>query len=105
MKTIQINNTLIDVLKYGNINPEKALTEYAIIDLLNKKDKYEQDVRAYEQKYNSDFYAFELKIHSQKNTENFEIEDDLMDWEFAVKCLQDIDFHLKKVNLFDDDKK
>ena len=43
--------------------------------------------RSFEQKYGCSFHEFRERIESQENEEDFQQEDDLMDWEFAMENL------------------
>lgn len=46
--------------------------------------KYEAEKSFFESKHKSSFEAFRERIESMQDEENFEWEDDLMDWEFAM---------------------
>ncbi len=99
MQTLQIGDKLNNILRNEQINPENALREFALINLLNKKEKYLLEIKKFENKYKSNFSDFEKLIHSRKDEENFEIEDDLMDWEFAIECIKSLDEDLKKIEI------
>jgi hypothetical protein len=45
------------------------------------------EVRHFEGKYRMDFEAFRKKVEHVEDHENFEMEDDLLDWRFAVEAL------------------
>ena len=99
MYTININDELGNLLNKENINPENALKEYVTLDLLNKRDKYLSQIKAFESKYRAQFNEVEKKTHDKKNEEDFQKEEDLMEWEFAINSLNEIDNYLNKVNL------
>jgi len=97
MQTLKIEDKLKNILEKEQINPENALREFVILSILGKKEKYLLEISKFEKKYNSDFYSFAKLIHSKRNQENFEIEDDLMDWEFAIKSLEILESNLAKL--------
>ena len=80
-----------------NINPENALKEYVILDLLNKRDKYSSQIKAFESRYQPKFEQIEKKVHSRKNVEDYQTEEDLMEWEFALNNIEEINNYLEKV--------
>ena len=98
MYTININEELGNLMDKENINPNNALKEYVILDLLNKRDKYFTQIKAFESKYKAQFDDVEKKVHSKKNTEDYQTEEDLMEWEFALNSLKEIDNYLEKVD-------
>ncbi|MCF8307405.1 MAG: hypothetical protein K9I68_00195 [Bacteroidales bacterium] len=97
MYTINIDENLGNLLDKENIDAEKVLKEYLMLDLLNRKDKYDSIIKKFEKKYNGKFSEIEKQVHSMKNQEDFITEEDLMEWEFAEKGLQDIENYLKKI--------
>ncbi len=99
MYTININDELGYLLNKENINPESALKEYVTLELLNKRDKYFSQIKAFESKYRAQFKEVEKQTHNKKNEEDFQKEEDLMEWEFAINSLNEIDNYLNKVNL------
>jgi len=101
MQTIQIEDNLNSILEIEHINPKTALKEYLMMEMLSKKEKYLLEIKRFEKKYNSSFSKFEKEIHS-KNKENFDIEDDLMDWEFAVESLKTLENNLLKLRIKND---
>ncbi len=55
---------------------------------LAKVQKYETELNHYQKKYQMCFDDFEKKITALENAENFEMEDDYLDWRFAVHALK-----------------
>ena len=98
MYTININDELGNLLNKENINAENALKEYVTLDLLNKKDKYFSQIKAFESKYQAKYNVIEKQTHRNKNEEDFQKEEDLMEWEFAINSLKEIDNYLEKLN-------
>jgi hypothetical protein len=58
--------------------------------LLTKESKYNAEYNRFKNKYNSEFEDFRNKINAS-DKEDFQIEDDLMDWEFAFNALKSIE--------------
>lgn len=61
----------------------------AIMMLLSKESKYRAEYSQFKDKYNAEFEEFEQKVR-ESGKEDFEVEDDLMDWEFAFHALKNI---------------
>ncbi len=88
LATEELNN-LTQELGYANI--EDAAAKQVVIALMSKISKYKLEVNLFKDKYKCS-----LKDAMKKNkTENFEYEDDLLDWEFATMALE------KNQELFD----
>lgn len=93
MKTINVSDQLYNTLhsvfsEVGVDSEEEALKHSALLITLAKISKYESEDSAYREKYGTDFQAFEKKIQIQQNGENFEADDDYMDWTFAIQALK-----------------
>ncbi len=73
------------------------LKVYAETFITSKIHKYETENLFFEKKYNCFFEVFKRKIENIENEEDFEIEDDLMDWEFAIKNLEYWNEQLKRL--------
>ncbi len=81
----KVPDMLRNLYREMEISPIGLLENYALNIVHSKIHKYEAEKMYFEKKYNSTFEKFKQKINKMKNAENFEWEDDLMDWEFAVK--------------------
>ena len=93
MKTInmsdQLYKTLHTVFSEVGVDSEKeALKQSALLITLAKISKYESEDSFYSRKYETDSESFDKRIQSQQDEENFEVEDDYMDWKFAVQALK-----------------
>ena len=68
------------------------MTDYskdaALLFILAKVDQYKGETESFENKYKRSFLALEQETHSVKGQEDFQVEEDLEDWEFAVKSLE-----------------
>lgn len=59
-----------------------------LLFVLSKIDQYKGEKEFFQSKYKKDFNIVEQEAHSVKGKEDFEIEEDLEDWEFAIKSLE-----------------
>ena len=82
---VQVRDEVSDVFQYLGIKDINEIIESeAVMLLLSKESRYQSEYNRYKTKYHSEFQEFKKKIEASEQ-ENFEIEDDLMDWEFAFK--------------------
>ncbi len=87
---VSIRDEVTDVFRGLGINDMEALLENeAIMLLLAKESKYRAEYSRFKAKYHSEFEPFRKKIEAS-GKEDFAIEDDLMDWEFAANALETI---------------
>lgn len=68
-----------------HISPENILRGYAISTIYSKIDKYKSESNLLERKYKCAYQQFKNRVETMENEENFQWEDDLMDWQFAVE--------------------
>ena len=59
-----------------------------LLFVLAKIDQYQGEIDFFKNKYKQDFEEVETKAHSRKGHEDFGVEEDLEDWEFACKSLE-----------------
>jgi len=85
---IEIPTSLLSIYQEMAVSPVDLLKNYALGVIRNKIVKYETEDRDYRKKYACDFEQFKARLTAIENEENYEWEDDLMDWEFAVTNLQ-----------------
>ncbi len=84
-----IKSTINDILNdFGIASEEQALKNQAWFITLAKVDKYKAEINKYQNKYQIDFAEFEKRLINQINEENFEQENDYLDWKFAVTALK-----------------
>jgi predicted amino acid-binding ACT domain protein len=87
---IVIRDEIKDVFSSVGVNDISSFIENeAIMMLLAKESKYKAEYDKFKNKYNAEFEEFEKKVRDS-NKEDFEVEDDLMDWEFAYHALKNI---------------
>jgi hypothetical protein len=60
----------------------------ALLFILAKIDQYKGEMEFFENKYKRSFHEVEEETHSVKGKEDFQAEEELEDWEFAIKSLE-----------------
>lgn len=86
-QSLNIPTVLANLYQELAISPVMLLKNYALTQIYAMLQKYEVENRGFESKYNCKFVEFKHKIEAMENEEDFEWEDDLMDWEFVVENL------------------
>ena len=81
----EISDMLRNIYMEMEVSPIGLLKNYALNLILNKINKYEAENAFFEKKYGCKYEEFKHKVESMEKEENFEWEDDLMDWEFAFE--------------------
>ncbi len=76
------------ILNEMNVSPIELLKNYALNQIHGRIQKYEAENSLFERKYGCTLESFRRKIESATGHEDFEWEDDLMDWEFAAASLE-----------------
>ena len=72
-----------------NRNAMKDLSKDAVLlFILSKIDQYKGEKEFFKNKYKQNFQEVEREAHSVKGREDFQLEEDLEDWEFAIKSLE-----------------
>ena len=88
---IVIREEIKDVFNSVGVNDIASFIENeAIMMLLSRESKYRAEYNMFKDKYNAEFEEYEKKVRESRE-ENFEVEDDLMDWEFAYRALKSIE--------------
>jgi len=82
----EIPEKLRSLYKIMEVSPVGILKNYAMNLIYGKISKYEVENRTFEKKYRCSFEEFKKKIEYVEE-ENFEWEDDFMDWRFASENL------------------
>ena len=83
-ETLCIPVTLGKVYQEMNLSPVELLRNYALNQIHARIHKYEAERSFFESKHKNSYEAFRDLIESMEGEENFEWEEDLMDWEFAM---------------------
>ncbi len=87
-ETVNIPIALAHLYHDMAISPMTLLKNYALAQIAALLQKYQVENRYFETKYGCPFAEFQAKLAAQDNAENFEWEDDALDWEFAVENLR-----------------
>ncbi len=80
--------TVAEILKQAGEREDLALKEYATLLALSKISRYEVECSLFEAKYREPLAQFQRHVQSLQDQEDFAVEDDLMDWEFADRALR-----------------
>ncbi len=90
-RPLTINEAVEDVFRSFGISDMSAILENeAIMLLLTKEFRYRAEYNQFKKKYNSEFEDFKTQVEIS-GKEDFAVEDDLMDWEFASNALKMIE--------------
>jgi hypothetical protein len=87
-KFIETSEAIITQLGFKDI--KTFIKNQALMMILAKLDKYESENRFFEKKYLMSFEEFQKKIKGHEKIENFEEEDDYLDWRFAREALESL---------------
>lgn len=87
-KDFEIPDDLMNIYQEMEVSPVGLLKNYALNLVNSKIHKYEAEKSCFEKKYGQSLEDFRRKVDAIENEENFEWEDDLNDWEFAVENLK-----------------
>ncbi len=87
-KDFEIPDELMSIYQEMEVSPVGLLKNYALNLVHGKIHKYEVEKSCFEKKYGQSLEDFGRKVDATENEENFEWEDDLKDWEFAVENLK-----------------
>ena len=91
MQVVQIKEAVEDVFRSFGISDVNAILENeAIMMLSTKESRYKAEYNQFKKKYNSEFEDFKTKVETS-GKEDFAVEEDLMDWEFATDALKMIE--------------
>ncbi len=80
--------TVKELLAKEGISEASALREQALLVGLAKSSHFEAEYGKFEKKYGISFQAMKRKLEKQRNKEDFEIENDMLEWEFADSSLR-----------------
>lgn len=84
-KFVETSEAILSQFGYKDL--KAFVKRHASLLLLAKIEKYESEVRQFEDKYRTDFEALSRKVDQVEDQEDFEVEDDLLDWRFAAEAL------------------
>jgi hypothetical protein len=85
----EVRETMVQVLSAGGFaTPEAAAWEVSLTVALAKVSHYERECIGFRHKYGESLESFQKRVEDMTGTENFTMEDDLADWEFAERALE-----------------
>lgn len=79
-----METVVTNILRDLGITKKEAIREYALLNASQKAAEFDQDCKAFENKYKMSYQEFEKKLRS-RDKEIFEEEDDYLAWKFAVE--------------------
>ncbi len=74
------------ISQFGFKNLKSFIKNQALLMLMAKIEKFEAENRRFEAKYHSSFNEFKINMEEMRGMEDFEKEDDYLDWRFAVEA-------------------
>ncbi|MBC8434272.1 MAG: hypothetical protein H8D96_20375 [Desulfobacterales bacterium] len=80
--------SIIEVLNKTGQTESTVLREHLILTGLAKLSRYEAECALFEKKYGEALESFKERLNQKHQEEDFALEDDLMDWEFADAALK-----------------
>lgn len=72
----------------GFTSVREALKEQALLLIYDRINQYENECNYFYEKYKTTYEKVLEKTEAEKGKENFILEDDLLDWRFALEMLQ-----------------
>ena len=72
----------------GYAGVREALKEQALLLIHGRINQYENECNFFEQKYKASYNDILGKTEKEKGKEDFALEDDLLDWRFALEMLE-----------------
>jgi hypothetical protein len=79
--------TVTELLRQAGAPQELVLKEHGTLLALSKLGRYEAECSLFEAKYQEPLSSFRQRLQSMNNQEDFEADDDLVDWEFADRAV------------------
>ena len=78
--------TVTEILGKAGEREADVLREHAILLSLSRLSRYEAECSSFQAKYGESFESFRDRVNAMVSEEDFDLEDDLMDWEFAHRA-------------------
>ncbi|MFB6274066.1 MAG: hypothetical protein ABEL51_14345 [Salinibacter sp.] len=84
----KLRETIAAVLTEGGYASEtEAMRDLSLTIALAKVSTYERECRRFQRKYGRSFEELRDQVERQTGDEDFQVDDDLLDWEFASRAL------------------
>ncbi|MCF7669157.1 MAG: hypothetical protein K9N48_05210 [Verrucomicrobia bacterium] len=80
--------TIAEILSKAGENETDALREHATLICLSKISRYKAECGCFRSKYGESLESLRNRIHKTDREEDFPIEEDIMDWEYADAALK-----------------
>jgi hypothetical protein len=85
----EVREVMAEALAAGGFSSvEAAAWEVSLTVALSKVSSYERECAYFRRKYNQPLVALRSSVEAISGSEDFSVEDDLADWEFAERALQ-----------------
>jgi hypothetical protein len=85
----EVREVMAEALAAGGFpSVEAAAWEVSLTVALAKVSGYERECEHFRRKYGQPLEAFRTRLEEMRDSEDFAMEDDLADWEFAERALQ-----------------
>ena len=85
----EVREAMTEALAAGGFSSiDAAAWEVSLTVALSKVSTYERECEHFRQKYGESLEGFRRYVEEMKGREDFAMEDDLADWEFAAHALQ-----------------
>ena len=82
----KISDDLLKALNYSNA--EEAALDMILLCARSRFSEFAQEAKRFEQKYQMDLETFQRVVEARVNEEDFEQEEDLMAWKFAIEAAE-----------------
>ncbi len=85
----EVREAIAEALAAGGFpSIEAAAWEVSLTVALAKVSQYERECEPFHRKYGKSLEVFRNNLEAMRGSEDFGMEDDLADWEFAERALQ-----------------
>jgi hypothetical protein len=85
----EVREAMVEALAAGGFpSIEAAAWEVSLTVALSKVSAYERECEQFRRQYSVSLEAFRTHMEEMTNREDFAMENDLADWEFAERALQ-----------------
>lgn len=84
-------------LKEGYLSSDEFIGKFALVVALSKVEQYRAENDFFESKYRMKLDEFDSVLHKEKGREDFEKEEDVEDWEFALSAMRRWEERLKEL--------
>ena len=87
--SVEVRDAMAEALAAGGFpSLEAAAWQVSLTVALSKVSAYERECESFRRKYDQPLEAFRRNVEAMSTREDFAMEDDLEDWEFATQALQ-----------------